>query len=149
MLRWLTLTLRRIGPTTKLRFRYSCLPVAADNALCVRPAAVTGWGDFITVGKCHGTRKNRFLSSNGTNFPHRTPSSVLIILQLREEKSLRRTFLTSDIIPNSLFQEFWNVKYGILVRHYDTSWKVAGSRPDKTNFSICLILPSALGPGAC
>jgi hypothetical protein len=35
------------------------------------------------------------------------------------------------------------------LRHYATSRKVAGSRPDEVNesFSIHLILPAALGPG--
>jgi hypothetical protein len=35
------------------------------------------------------------------------------------------------------------------LRHYATSQKVAGSRPDEVNefFSIYLILPAALGPG--
>jgi hypothetical protein len=35
-----------------------------------------------------------------------------------------------------------------LLRHYDTSRKVAGSRPDEMNefFSIHLILPAALHP---
>jgi hypothetical protein len=34
------------------------------------------------------------------------------------------------------------------LRHYATSWKVAGSRPDEViSFSIYLILPVALGPG--
>jgi hypothetical protein len=41
------------------------------------------------------------------------------------------------------FSEGW-------LRHYATSRKVAGSRPDEVNyfcFSIYLILPAALGPG--
>jgi hypothetical protein len=35
------------------------------------------------------------------------------------------------------------------LRHYATSWKVVGSRPDEVNdlFSIYVILPAALGPG--
>jgi hypothetical protein len=40
--------------------------------------------------------------------------------------------------------------YGpIWLRHYITSWKVAGSRPDELieYFSIYLILPAGLGPG--
>jgi hypothetical protein len=34
------------------------------------------------------------------------------------------------------------------IRHYATSWKVAGSRPDEVNgfFSNFLILPTTLGP---
>jgi hypothetical protein len=36
------------------------------------------------------------------------------------------------------------------LRHYATSWKVAGLRPDEVNefFSIYLILTATLGPGA-
>jgi hypothetical protein len=37
----------------------------------------------------------------------------------------------------------------VVLSHYATSRKVAGSRPDEVNefFSIYLILPAALGPG--
>jgi hypothetical protein len=53
-----------------------------------------------------------------------------------------------------LFKCFWVLRMGhavaLWLKHYAKSRKVAGSKPDEVNeffFSICLILPAALGPG--
>jgi hypothetical protein len=79
---------------TKLRFSY----FSVTRACCLYrpPVAITGSGYFITLDKCHGPRKYKFLSSNGTNSLHTANSSVLISLHLREGKGLYSTFLVTE-----------------------------------------------------
>jgi hypothetical protein len=43
--------------------------------------------------------------------------------------------------------KLWGNAVAEWLRHYATSGKVAGSRPDVVNFSIYLNLPAVLGPG--